>query len=100
MSENNLHQLRFDEERIEYFAKREHGDWLKLKLNFGYGYLQLDDIEKPEIKDRTINLANNPNLVSWEHLDKNIKKANKNTFINLPKMCEDSNVGLKIVKSE
>ncbi len=36
MSENNLHQLRFDEERIEYFAKREHGDWLKLKLNFGY----------------------------------------------------------------
>ena len=100
MSENNLHQLRFDEERIEYFAKREHGDWLKLKLNFGYWYLQLEDIEKPKIEDRSINLVNNPNQVSWEHLDKNIKKANKNTFINLSKMCEDSNVGLKIVKSE
>ena len=92
--------IRFDDDDIEYFAKREHEGWLKLKLNFGYGYLQLDDIEKPEIKDRTINLANNPNLVSWEHLDENIKKANKNTFINLPEMCEDSNVGLKIVKSE
>ncbi|WP_296803041.1 hypothetical protein [uncultured Methanobrevibacter sp.] len=60
----------------------------------------MEDIEKPKIEDRSINLVNNPNQVSWEHLDKNIKKANKNTFINLSKMCEDSNVGLKIVKSE
>ena len=77
---------RFNEDDIEYFAEREHEAWCKLKFNLGWKYGSAkDEISKT-----------NPNLVEWKALDFNNKEANRNTFINLPVLCE--NVDLKIVK--
>ena len=88
-----------DEEDIEYFAKREHEGWLKLKLNLGYAHLPIDESDIQKIEEG-IRESHNPNLVSWKDLDINVKKANKDTFINLPKLCEDPNVALKIVRRQ
>ena len=96
-SRDKIH--RFDEEDIEYFAKREHEGWLKLKLNLGYAHLPIDESDIQKIEEG-IRESHNPNLVSWEDLDINVKKANKDTFINLPNLCDDSNVGLKIVRRQ
>ncbi|WP_407424556.1 RyR domain-containing protein [Methanobrevibacter sp.] len=72
---------------IEHFAKREHQGWYMLKINLGWSYGSGEG-------------NTNPNLVSWDELSEDVKQKNRNTFINLPAMCADPNVGLKIVKSE
>lgn len=77
----------FDEDSIEYLAKREHNAWYKLRVNLGWKY--------DSVKDE--NAKTNPNLVEWDFLDYEIQESNKETFRNLPKLCE--NVGLKIVKN-
>lgn len=59
--------VRFDEEDIEYFAKREHEGWLKLKLNLGYGHSQFEDMDEEQSDEGGIELPHNPNLVSWEN---------------------------------
>ena len=76
----------FDEVEVEYLAEREHNAWYKLNVNLGWKYGSVKD-EKAKT---------NPNLVIWEDLNPDIQNSNKNTFRNLPKLCE--NVGLKIVK--
>lgn len=60
----------------------------------------MDELDSLQMYGRGIELPHNPNLVTWDKLNENVKKANKDTFINLPKMCDDPNVGLKIVRSE
>ena len=77
----------FNEDEIEYLAKREHNAWCKLKLNLGWKY---DSVRDEDAKT-------NPNLVDWELLDFEAQESNKNTFRNLPALC--ANVGLKIVKN-
>lgn len=76
----------FDEDSLEYLAKREHNAWYKLKVNLGWRYGPVRDEEKKF----------NPNLVEWNILDVKIKDTNKRTFRNLPQMCK--NVDLKIIK--
>ena len=76
----------FDDDVIEYLAKREHNAWYKLRINLGWKYGDKKDDE----------LKTNPNLVLWEDLDDSTKLSNKHTFENLPKLCDS--VGLKIVK--
>lgn len=78
----------FDNKDLEYFAKREHKNWYKLRVNLGWTY-------GTEGKEKT-----SPNLVSWNKLDKKIKEDNKRTFENLPKMCNEPHIQLKIIKSE
>ena len=77
----------FDEDEINYLAKREHAAWYKLKINLGWKY--------GSIKDE--NEKTNPNLIQWDELDYNIQELNKKTFRDLPVLCQ--NVGLKIVKN-
>jgi hypothetical protein len=77
----------FDEDSIEYLAKREHNAWYKLKVNLGWKYGPTKDEES----------KTNPNLVEWDVLDANKKDINKRTFRNLPQLC--GNVDLKIVKN-
>lgn len=79
--------LSFNEDELEYLAKREHNAWYKLKVNVGWKY--------GPVRDE--NLKINPNLVEWEVLDIASRESNKNTFKNLPQLC--SNVNLKIVKN-
>lgn len=69
---------------LEDFARMEHEKWCELKFKLGWRYGHNGE-------DKT-----SPNLVPWYDLDDNIKDANKQTFINLPRICEK--VGLKIVK--
>lgn len=76
----------FDEDSIEYLAKREHNAWYRLKVNLGWKYGPVRDEDK--------NL--NPKLVEWYVLDVKTKENNKRTFRNLPQMCK--NVDLKIVR--
>ena len=79
--------MSFDEDSIEYLAKREHNEWYKLKVNLGWTYDAVkDDVAKT-----------NPNLVEWDQLDHETKELNRRTFRNLPQLC--GNVGLKIVKN-
>lgn len=79
----------FSKRDINHFAEREHYAWYKLKFNLGWRY-------GPEsVENKT-----NPNLVPWEKLDEDVKQSNKDTFINLPMLCDDPNVGLKIIRSE
>ena len=77
----------FDEDSLEYLAKREHNAWYKLKVNLGWRFAPVRDESKKL----------NPNLVEWDALDVENKDANKRTFRNLPQMCK--NVDLKIVKN-
>ena len=77
----------FDEDSLEYLAKREHNAWYKLKVNLGWKFGPVRD------EDKKIN----PNLVEWEYLDLKQRQSNKRTFRNLPQMCK--NVDLKIVKN-
>lgn len=79
----------FAKKDIEHFAEREHYSWYKLKFNLGWRY------GEDSLKNKT-----NPNLVPWEKLDEKVKDNNRNTFINLPMLCADPNVALKIVRSE
>jgi hypothetical protein len=76
----------FDEDSIEYLAKREHNAWYKLKVNLGWKYGSVRD----EIKKL------NPNVIEWDALDIKKRDSNKRTFRNLPQLCK--NVDLKIVK--
>ena len=76
----------FDEDSLEYLAKREHNSWYKTKINLGWKYGPVRD-ELGKI---------NPNLIEWDGLDVKSKETNKRTFRNLPQMCK--NVDLKIVK--
>ncbi len=77
----------FDPDTIDYFAEREHEAWYKLKVNLGWSYGSVkDEVSKT-----------NPNLVKWDVLDFECKEANRNTFKNLPELC--NNVDLKIVKN-
>ena len=78
----------FNEDDLEYLAKREHNAWYKLKINLGWKYGPTRD-EKEKL---------NPNLVDWDVLDIKSKESNKYTFRNLPQLCK--NVDLKIVKSD
>ncbi|MBQ2636577.1 MAG: hypothetical protein IJG09_07780 [Methanobrevibacter sp.] len=80
--------LAFDEDSIDYLAQREHSAWCKIRFNLGWKYDSVKDYEA----------KTNPNLVDWDDLDYETREANKRTFVNLPKLCE--NVGLKIVKSD
>ncbi len=75
----------FDEDALEYLAKREHNAWYKLKVNLGWKFGPRDNDQKL-----------NPNLVEWDVLDIEQKNKNKRTFRNLPELCK--NVGLKIVR--
>ena len=77
----------FDEDSLEYLAKREHNAWYKLKVNLGWKFGPVRD------EDKKIN----PNLMEWEYLDLKQRQSNKRTFRNLPQMCK--NVDLKIVKN-
>jgi hypothetical protein len=76
----------FDENELEYLAKREHTAWFLLRLNSGWTHGEIRDDE----------LRTNPNLVPWENLDMNIQEDNKRTFKNLPQLCDK--VDLMIVK--
>lgn len=78
----------FDGKDLEFFAKREHKNWYKLRVNLGWTYGN-DGEEKTS-----------PNLVSWDKLDGEIKRNNKRTFENLPSICAEPNIKLKIIKSE
>ena len=80
----------FNSKDIEHFAKREHYGWCKLKYDLGWQHG----------KNFNENKKRSPNLVKWEDLDNDVKENNRNTFKNLPEMCADEDVGLKIVKSE
>ncbi len=84
--ENGIAIESFDDDVIEYLAKREHNGWYKLRINLGWKYGDKKDDE----------LKTNPNLVLWDDLDDSTKLSNKHTFENLPKLCDS--VGLKIVK--
>lgn len=77
----------FDEDEINYFAEREHYGWCKLKYDLGWKFGSGEDMTSP-------------NLVKWDDLDESVKQMNKKTFENLPFICKDPNVGLKIIKSE
>ena len=77
----------FDEDSLEYLAKREHNAWYKLKVNLGWRFAPVRDEERKL----------NPNLVDWGDLETLNKDDNKRTFRNLPQMCK--NVDLKIVKN-
>ena len=79
---------KFDNKDLEYFAKREHKAWYKLRVNLGWTY-------GTEGEEKT-----SPNLVSWDNLDDKIKEDNKQTFKNLPEMCAEPKIDLKIIKSE
>ena len=81
---------KFSEEEIEYFAEREHYGWCMLKYELGWTYAE-------ELDDKKLT---SPNLVKWDDLHVTLQTNNKETFRNLPKMCADPNVGLKIVRSE
>ena len=72
---------------LDHFAEREHYGWYMLKFNLGWSYGPSGE-------------KTSPNLVPWEKLSDNVKEANKRTFKNLPEICKDPNVGLKIVRSE
>ena len=78
----------FDSKDLEFFAKREHKNWYKLRVNLGWTY-------GTDGKEKT-----SPNLVSWDKLDEDIKRNNKRTFENLPTICAEPNIKLKIIKSE
>ena len=71
----------------------------------------MEDIEKPKIEDRSINLVNNPNQVSWEHLDKNIKvekclvkiyeqNISENISVRAVSLIKNQNTLTKIAKNE
>ena len=77
----------FDEDSLEYLARREHGAWYKLKINLGWRY--------GNVRDDDLKL--NPNLVEWDFLDVKTKDFNRTTFKNLPQLCK--NVDLKIIKN-
>ncbi len=77
----------FDEDALEYLAKREHNAWYKLKINLGWRFAPVRD------ENRKLN----PNLVEWDALNVKNKDDNKRTFKNLPQMCK--NVDLKIVRN-
>jgi hypothetical protein len=77
----------FTKQDLLHFAEREHNEWFCLKFNLGWTYGSGEG-------------KTNPNLVLWENLDKKVKEANINTFKNLPLLCKDESVGLKIVKSD
>ena len=77
----------FSKADLDHFAEREHYGWYMLKFNLGWSYGSGEG-------------KTSPNLVPWENLNENVKEANRLTFKNLPKICEDPNVGLKIVRSE
>ena len=81
---------KFSNTDINHFAEREHYGWCRLKYDLGWRY------------GKTFNEKNkrSPNLVKWDKLDSDVKKNNKNTFKNLPKMCAEEDVGLKIIRSE
>ena len=79
--------LSFNEDELEYLAEREHNAWYKLKVNLGWKYGPVKDEE----------LKINPSLVEWDVLDVEKRESNKNTFKNLPQLC--NNVDLKIVKN-
>lgn len=76
----------FDEDSLEYLAKREHNSWYKLKVNLGW--------KLGTVRDEARKI--NPNLVEWYALDVKTKENNKRTYRNLPQMCK--NVDLKIVR--
>ena len=78
----------FDIKDLEFFAKHEHKDWCKLRVNLGWTYGTGGE-EKTS-----------PNLVSWDKLDDEIKKNNKRTFENLPTICAEPGINLKIIRSE
>lgn len=78
----------FNDIDLEYFAKREHKNWYSLKVNLGWKY---GNGEEPRTS---------PNLVPWSKVEEDIKEDNKRTFQNLPKMCNEEHIQLKIVKSE
>lgn len=79
----------FSKHDLEHFAKREHRAWYKLKFNLGWRY---GSGKKGTMTNR--------NLVPWDKLDKKVQDDNKRTFEILPYLCADSEVGLKIVRSE
>ena len=70
----------FDYDEIEHFAKRVHESWYKLKLN--------------------LNKVTGRNFVEWDDLDRKVKQKNRETIKNLPDMCKDEYVSLKIIRSE
>ena len=69
----------FDEDALEYLAKREHNAWYKLKVNLGWKH--------GSVRDEKLKL--NPNLVEWDNLGLKTKLNNKRTFRNLPQMCKN-----------
>lgn len=122
-------ESKFDDDDIEYFAKREHQEWYKIKVNLGFKYAPPEeDVEEMEFgfeefenscKEKLAEAKKlaeingeiseesedekpltNPNLVKWECLPKEIQERNKETFRHLSEICADESVGLKIVKSE
>ena len=80
----------FDSKDIDHFAAREHYGWCKLKYDLGWQYGKNFN-EKEKLS---------PNLVKWDDLNPDVKENNRNTFNNLPEMCAEKDVGLKIVRSE
>lgn len=77
----------FMSNEIEHFAKSEHNNWYKRKVQEGWTKGERDEEKKK-----------NPNMDPWEKLNTKTKEANRFTFENLPQSCKK--VGLKIIKKE
>ena len=77
----------FSDAELECFAECLHEHCYRFRVNLGWIYG-----EKGE--------KTSPNLVPWNKLDGKIKKYNKRTFENLPNMCNEPSIQLKIVRSE
>ena len=76
------------DELVTEICKKEHENWVDMRERLGWSRGSKKDDEK----------KTNPNLVPWERLRPNVKKANKKTIERLPEFCET--VGLKIVKDK
>jgi hypothetical protein len=78
--------LELDEELVESLAKKEHESWCDYKQNLGW--------TRGEKSEETLT---NPNICTWNELKKEVREYNKNTFKNMPALCSNEGVNLKII---
>lgn len=79
----------FSPEELEFLAKNEHEQWCEYKAELGWVYG-----DEKSVENRT-----NPKLREWETLDEETRQFNINTYKNLPRLCSNEKVGLKIVRA-
>lgn len=80
---------KFSPEELEFLAKNEHEQWCDYKTELGWKYS-----DEKSIENKT-----NPKLIEWDKLDEETREFNKNTYINLPRLCSSERVGLKIIRA-